>query len=209
MKKFLLMWIVFVMCFMTFGNCSAINFSKSAELGNMGQYGPYGITIEGASEINAEKNNRGKTTTYLKGIARFGKSLYFYFDFKKNLSKFGGKNFSDAVSVYVLEGGTRIYKLQNDQNLEMYLFFTETGAAGSYKVIGKHKNGKWVTYFDTFDVRREYIGRALGIYLSLYSIQGDTMIFKYTSHENKFGQGEFRFKWDDAAQWFGVEQIKY
>ena len=45
-------------------------------------------------------------------------------------------------------------------------------------------------------------------------MQGDTIIleFKHTDSTIKSERettGEFRFKWDDAAQWFSIEQVVY
>jgi len=42
-----------------------------------------------------------------------------------------------------------------------------------------------------------------------YFVRGDTLIIEYKSLSGDKKIGEFRFKWDEAAQWFSVEQIKY
>lgn len=42
--------------------------------------------------------------------------------------------------------------------------------------------------------------------------QNDTIIVTYKNYTDigkMINQGEFRFKWDEKAQWFSVEQVKY
>ena len=187
-----------------------MTFYKSVKLGDVGQSGPYGININGATTIKAtSEKNLGKTKTYMKGTAIFGKSLNFYFDFQNDVSKFGN-NESNAISIYALEGGTDIYQFQNDKNIEMYIFVTETGGGGSTKVVGQ-KEGKFFIYFDTYEVLSNYYGRSRDVYLSHHKLQGDTIIFdiqSYNSNLQKMAKvGELRFKWDEKANWFGVEKL--
>ena len=39
---------------------------------------------------------------------------------------------------------------------------------------------------------------------------GDTIVIEYVAgRRDTYRKGEFRFKWDEAAQWFSVEQVVY
>ena len=207
MKKFFSV-IVLAIIFLLAENCSAMTFSKSVKLGSVGQYGPYGVQISGATSIKSGSFNK-EYKTYMQGSAIFGKSLNFYFDFQNDISKFGS-NEANAISIYALEGATDIYQVQNDKNIEMYIFVTETGGGGSTKVVGQ-KDGKFFIYFDTNKVMQNYFGRARDVYLSHYKLQGDAIVFDITSYDANLKKtvkgGELRFKWDDKANWFSVEKL--
>ena len=155
---------------------------------------------------------------YSKGVAKFG-NLYFHFDAPAlnyvaksrsfedeqkifdDASRFGSGDFENTVPVYVFEGGTHIYPISGGGH-EFYLLATETGGGGSMKVIGE-RGGKWVKFFDTNDAKKNY-GVAYDFYIEDFHAADDTIIFVYKKwQEDNFC--ELRYKWDEAAQWFGVE----
>lgn len=169
------------------------------------------FTMEIAGYTNLEGD-------FSKGVAQFG-DLYFHFDapalrdrmplaktFAEEeeifayASRFGSRNFANTVPVYTFEGSTRIYPLKSDDGREFYLLVTETGGGGSIKVIGE-RNGKWVKYFDTADVRKKI---PHDFYLDNFYTAGDTIILDYKEWQ-KENHCALRYKWDEAAQWFGVE----
>ena len=85
------------------------------------------------------------------------------------------------------------------------------GPEADYLIIGKKSDGRFVKYIDTRDITRRYFGwDGTGVspivYLDMYT-QGNTLIVPYYHLRNNKSRREFRFKWDDKAQWFGVEQI--
>ena len=149
-------------------------------------------TLEIAGYTNLEGD-------FSKGVAQFG-DLYFHFDSFNESSRFGSRDFANTVPVYTFEGRTRIYPLKSDDGREFYLLETETGGGGSFKVIGE-RNGKWVKYFDTMDVRKQI---PPDFYLDNFYTAGDTIIFDYKESQ-KENHCALRYKWDEAAQWFGVE----
>ena len=174
---------------------------------------------------------------YEKGIARFGDgdaALYMHYDCSPNKSrqywdayapKFGDKDAKRTVSLWAGEGETvTIYTTKNDSNVTLYLLRGEGPIAGTtnYILHGRRSDGIFVKYFDLEDINIKYFGLQKNKYgttrgrLSPWyknlRCQGDTIIIDYERSHGRSGyvkEGEFRFKWDEAAQWFGVEQIIY
>ena len=172
---------------------------------------PFTLKIAGYTNLDGD---------FSKGVAQFG-NLYYHFDalalrdkmplaksFEEEekifayASRFGGRDFANTVPVYTFEGGTRIYPIKSDDAREFYMLVTETGGGGSIKVIGE-RDGKWVRYFDTQDLHKS---KQIGwdFYLQNFYTDGDTIIFIYEQGETRTIR-ELRYKWDEAAQWFGVE----
>ena len=188
MKKFFAL-AIFLMMFAA--QASAMNLTLRESVGSISQTStPNEIKIEGYTQLNGN---------FSKGVAAFN-DLYLHFDCSNETSRFGGKNFSDTVPVYVFEGLTKIFPVSGDDGREFYLLATETGGGGSFKVIGA-RDGKWVQYFNTSDMRKKLPRE---FYLEKFFAEGDTIIFLYKEWQ-KENFCELRYKWDAAAQWFGVE----
>lgn len=188
MKKFFALAIFFMMFV---AQASAMNLTLRESVGSISQTSkPNEIKIEGYTQLDGN---------FSKGVAAFN-DLYLHFDRSNETSRFGGKNFSDTVPVYVFEGLTKIFPVSGDDGREFYLLATETGGGGSFKVIGA-RDGKWVQYFDTSDMRKQLPRE---FYLEKFFAEGDTIIFLYKEWQ-KENFCELRYKWDAAAKWFGVE----
>lgn len=161
---------------------------------------PFTLKIEGYTRLDGD---------FSKGVAVFGEDLFFHFDCRKVMeetfdaaSSFGSSDSSNAVPVYVFEGRTQIYPISGGDGRNFYLLATETGGGSSLKVIGDH-GGSWVKYFDTLDMRKQI---PYDFYLEDFYADGDTIIFLYKEWQ-KENYCQLRYKWDEAAQWFGVEII--
>ena len=193
-----------------------MSFSQPVKIGSISYNGAPngGVEIIGATNIknySTVKNSR----YYGKGIARFGNSLYFYFNdeyFRQNfngygtaldkkVSRFGGTDVKNSVPIFTLEGGTQLYQIKNDGGIELYLAQNETGGGGSIKVFGTTREGKWVKYFDTNDARKNF-GIPNRSYLKKYFIYDDVIVIQYGDSINT---GELRYQWDNVAQWFSVK----
>ncbi|MBR0260248.1 MAG: hypothetical protein IJQ85_00435 [Selenomonadaceae bacterium] len=173
---------------------------------------PFELKIEGYTKLDGN---------FSKGVAIFNGNLYFHFDAPslkekmpqaKNFaeeqkifdmaSRFGSSDFSNTVPVFVFEGMTKIYPMSSDDGRKFYLLATETGGGGSMKVIGD-RNGTWVKYFDTLDMRKQMPQE---FYLENFYAEGDTIIFLYKQWQQE-NFCELRYKWNENNQWFGVELI--
>ena len=197
MKKFFAA-IIFILMFAA--QASAMNLTLYDSVGSVSLLPrQFELQIDGYTALDGN---------FSKGIALFGEDLYFHFDCslaEENFdaaSRFGSKDFENAVPVYVFEGMTKIYPIIGDDGRNFYLLATETGGGNSMKVIGEN-GGKWVKYFDTLDMRKK-INR--DYYIDDFYTKGDTIIFLYKQWQ-KENYCELRYKWDAAAQWFGVEII--
>lgn len=144
----------------------------------------------------------------------------------KNGVKFGGKISEQLISFnqQIFETACSIERISTDKNLTLYmLIYSPAAGSQNYILIGRRSDGVWVKYFDMEDINGKYFGlskndygttmgnRCLIIY-EKYRCQDDTIIISYKRSHGRSGyvkEGEFRFRWDTAAQWFGVEQVIY
>ena len=162
---------------------------------------------------------------YEKGIARFGNgedALYFHYDAKNSrftemVIRFGSQDIKNTIedSVGI---PTIIWKIKTNTGRIFYML--EHGDAAGFgaqrTLIGKNEKGTFVKYFNTYKIKDTYLGernhRGIGDEWNKFYFQKDTIIIRYGKYGrvNRFNaMGEFRFKWDEKAQWFGVEHIKY
>ena len=234
MKKIL---VVTLMLVMTASNCLAMTFSQPVEIGRTYGDPNGGIYIKGATENNGElyQNPRIKNNTevYKKGIARFGEgitAIYFHYNFDyvkqgydafvNNGAKFGGKDPSNTVALVIEEGWScNISRIPNDKGKTLYLLFHQGCVAGNetYIIFDVKSDGKFIKMIDTRSVVEKYLGankmHMRGVYLDKLYCKDDTIIIPYNDYNKEtrrtFKAGEFRFKWDESAQWFGVEHIIY
>ena len=194
MKKFFAL-VIFFLAFAV--QVSAMNLTLHESVGAISQTSANEIKITGYTRL---------VGNFSKGVAVFADKLYLHFDSSRAedfdaASRFGGENFSNTVPVYVLEGATKIYPIDGGDR-EFYLLATETGGGGSFKLLGA-RGGKWVKYFDTSDARKIF---PHDFYLENFYAAGDTITFRYKQWQTE-NYCELRYKWDAAANWFGVEVI--
>lgn len=204
---------------MVMGGAEAMRFSQPVEIGSIGyaHRSPWnGVFVHGASLNNGrivkEKNTTSKTPYYDLGIARFGNgddALYCRYDFPSKM-EFGGK---DSFILSSDIGMKIIHKVESDSGLTLYILFENWYQSWHTLVIGRNEFGKWATYIDTNKFYGIYFPRPSDYHDTIvrynkgFYCEGDTLIIPYGSRNN--GDGEFRFKWDDSAQWFGIEQVVY
>ena len=207
MKKIFALTIVLLM---TAAQASAMSLAIHDKIGHITLGNNFTLQISGYTSLDGDLS---------RGVATFG-DLYFHFDallIKEKMpltktveeeqfifdmaSRFGGGDIANTVPVFVFEGGTDIFPINGDDGHEFYLLKTETGGGESSTVIGE-RNGKWVKYFNTIDVKRQL--KRWDFYLQRYYVEGDTIICEY-EQENTQRRYEIRYKWDEVAQWFGVE----
>ena len=225
MKKF---FGLLILLLMIAPNCFAMTFSQPVKIGE--------VTLPpmGYFEIDECSYHDGVLCTekeyahlkmYERGIARFGTgedALYFHYNAKQivnkyePLSKFGSQDIKNAIQI-VPGISTVIKMIKTNSGITFYLLIhgNAAGFGVNSTLIGKRKDGTFVKYFDTEEIKEKYFESARSvtdeedkIYLKENEIiigygQYDMKKYKYVH------SGEFRFKWDEAAQWFGVEQVVY
>ena len=207
----------------------AMNMSSMNKVGEVFRLPDCGIVINIAlSNHGKQLMNNGKEwkvnggkTVWESGIASFGNTdhpLYLTY----NTGVAGGKTyFSDLnktkrILQYVAVR-TDIYTVKNDNNIVLYfLEAVEQYNWGPHRYIlcGYRQDGKFVVYFDTNDIIKNYdISNGDNKYLSLKPISnGNSIKIVYNVHHNRrdnTNDGELIFKWDESAQWFSVDHVIY
>ena len=183
---------------------------------------------------NGELDNKS-IKIYEKGLAVFKSGeneendLYARYDYcltnnkynwKEHLIEFGNKNSNLILKSNLgtaMDTLITIYQIKNNNNITLWLIFEKGPSEGksNFVLLGALKSGKWVKYFDTREITKRFFGEKLGIintpcYKTLYC-KGDTLTIDYNIYKLDKGfikAGEFKFKWDEKAQWFGVDQVK-
>ena len=226
MKKIFVLGVVLSVLFVA-QSAFAMTFSQPVNVGNISIaiQRSIGYTITGASSNDGTRYTKAasycKDYGYDKGMAIFGEgsdALYVHYDYEKSISsrgkdaeKFGDKNPSNAISIDVRHAGDGIMRIRTDEGITFYAI--DFGYKyGTFYIIGKRKDGKWVKYIDSHVIDEKYLGKNLywsdAPNYNGVSRQGDTIVVSYKILKSNT-PGEFRFKWDEAAQWFGVEQVVY
>ena len=110
-----------------------------------------------------------------------------------------------------------IFSIDNEVGIKLYAIY-HIYCVTDLKIIGTQKNGKWVVYIDSKKLSDKYFGgkdaykEDGGIIYDRPICRDNSIVVTYRRWHWKGmsePEGEFRFKWDDSAQWFGVEQIVY
>lgn len=224
-----------VMFMMIASNCFAMTFSQPVEVGSIsvGLQSPMGgFFIKNASYNDGNyytKLKKDNKISYGKGIAVFGEgkdALYVHYDYDKNggnflsfqstSTKFGDKDVSNTVDIAVGYSGT-IHQIKSDSGITFYSI--QYGYKySSFYIIGKRQDGKWIKYIDSHNVEKMYykgeVENFLGYwekphYTNKVICNGDMITMPYDWLGKEKIKGEFRFKWDTAAQWFSVEHVVY
>ncbi|MBR3747159.1 MAG: hypothetical protein IKN27_09395, partial [Selenomonadaceae bacterium] len=173
---------------------------------------------------------------YGKGVARCGNgidALYAHYDAYniRNDDKihFGDKNIKNTIPIRAFIFGEEIFKIDTDSGITFYLIHTSYDLPDEnwWTLIGRRKDGVWIKYFESDAVTEKYFGKSArgghgnvwdgtSICCNDFKIVGNTITIEYSRYHRNAGKrgqfikaGEFRFKWDEAAQWFGVEQVVY
>lgn len=237
-SKFLktLLLALLVLPFLFIENVSAMTFSNPKELGNIILSPPGWFEVEGAiSNIGQPYTNQKFIKSYNfkkgqipynKGVAAFGNGdecIYFHYDSRNGFSKsetgydivsrLGSKEIKNTVSVGI-GIPTKLSVIRTNSDILIYLLANQdvSGLTGpTHMVIGKRPDGSYVEYFNTRLLKRKYFSQPRDFHFAeQIIINKDTIIIPYKnlSDRNK-PKGEFRFKWDDKAQWFGVEKVVY
>lgn len=216
--------------------CSAMQFSQPVEIGRIGGNPVGGFSIDGADYNNGSlyrdqfKGVWG--TLYEKGIARYGeegKSLWVHYDCSHERERgykeayapfFGNREGNIGANLMAGEGDcVKINVLKNDGGITLFFVACNGCVVGTehYVMMGYGKDGKFVKYLDVGEVAEKYLGKGSfcmkGCFLRKYYCRGNTIVVEYVdpkiSKNYQTPVGEFRFKWNDKAQWFGAEHIVY
>ena len=191
----------------------------------------YKRTYNGKTTVYDGKNGKAR---YGKGVARWGNgtdALFAHYNYYSKDSNvyFGGNDVKNTIPINSMIFGEEIYKISTNEGITFYMIHTSYDLPDEtwWTLIGRRKDGVWIKYFDSDSVTEKYFGKSaragyanvwngLSICCDDFRVKGDTIVIEYSRYHKNSGQrgnlvkeGEFRFKWDDVAQWFGIEQIIY
>lgn len=216
MRKIILITIMLIISVPEF--CFAMHFYQSERLGTFyfNQIG-HGFMMKGETINIGDKytkirgnNSRG----YGKGIATFGygkDALYVAYNaYTGNLdANFGNKQMTSYVPINDMTFKT-IYCIKSDSGMTLYPIVRGHSYV-DLTIIGKRQDGTFVKYIESERITSSYFGmRTFPNYeYDKVRIFGDTIIVPYCINKDIKIRGEFRFKWNEKAQWFGVEKVDY
>lgn len=224
MKKFVLLAVMIIGCIIYSGTVLAMQFYQMEEIGSIGvSQRNGGIRIENSIYNSGKyfnKYDKNNTTSYDKGFAKFGKgdeALYIYYNsYQKEPSRMrvGTEDVNNTIVMNM--HWDSLFRVKASNGKVFYCINFAYGPDSQWCIVGCHSNGKFVKYIDTEEISKRYFGittTQTGAPFVIYNklrCDGDTIFIEYTSaHRDEGIKGEFRFKWDEAAQWFSVEQVAY
>lgn len=214
MRKIILLTMMVMLLIPEF--CFAMHFYKSEKLGTFyfNQAG-HGFIMEGETSNIGDKYTKfrgNKTLGYGKGIAAFGygqNTLYVKYNaYTENLdANFGNKQMNSYVPINDVTFKT-IYCIKSDSGITLYPIVRGHSYV-DLTIIGKRQDGTFVKYIDGERITNAYFGMNTfpNYEYDKARISGDTIIVPYCIDGVSKIRGEFRFKWNDKAQWFGVEKV--
>ena len=199
-----------------------MQFSQPVKVGSVSDSGIVGggYNFEGAvSNTGTKKNNE-----YYNGIVAFGKGddlIYLHYNNKnfnaKDLKRhYGGKNFNNTF-LFTQAYCCDFTQIKTNKGVTLYMIYeTQFDVRGNkYTLLGRKSDGTFVKYFDTWDISEQYFGKGRKMptdaFYDNWYCKSDTIVIEYEkfTRPGKIKVGEFRFKWDEKAQWFSVEHVKY
>ena len=230
MKKIFILSVVMFLAISS--NCFAMKFSQPIKVGKINYANMGGFIFHQVSKndgVLVNEKYAAKRQTYDHGVARFSEgidALYLHYDaYKANVkgrkvniisygfAKFGSNDINNTVNINIM--GPEIFKITSNEGITLYSINDsyDLREEFTYTLIGKRKNGKWVKYFNTNDIVEKYFGKS-GYWLKNFIVHDDVISIYYElysngDYRNIVSSGELRFKWDDKAQWFGIEQVVY
>ena len=214
--KWAIVMVLYLLCLSS--GCFAMSFSQPTTVGKIFVTPSSGTVIRGASYNSGQPIDRFQgEKTYRNGLAAWGNGdTALFFHYGSYPPKFGSKNINNAYPVKTWVD-CEIIKIGTDSNISLYML-RNSGSDISvidFTLLGRRNDGVWVKYFDTNTLIENYFGanlnRKIRPIFSKFDVRNDTisMSYGYYSNGGVSRTGEFRFKWDDKAQWFSVEQVVY
>lgn len=188
--------------------CLAMSFNQPERIGNIGlptQAPFHGFVVDGADENDGAPLDEKYATTYKSGVARFG-DLFCRYKFDDTL-EFGGLDQYVAST----DGHEKyISKISSDEDLDLYLIY-DSYKWSAYVILGRRSDGSWTRFIDTAEIN-SYYGFGENFWEHPHYLEaktdGDTIVMPYDWLGSDI-KGEFRFKWNDSAQWFSVDNIVF
>ena len=197
----------------------AMTFSQPERIGGAVRWSERGgfYILGESSGNNVERNYSAASKNFAKGIAQFGggaDKIFEHYDADKDKNvRVGDKDEKNTIILEAIKN-LSLHKVENDGEIRLYMIRKGNDAheEDGYIVFARRKDGRFVKYFDTDDIRTKNFADGSNIAFGEIKFEGDTIKIVYERRAENYTYvkiGEFRFKWDDAAQWFGIEKVNY
>lgn len=170
-----------------------------------------------SKEVNVKKDaitlGKGKTAMVFKYVLESVGGI----QYRKIKSIFSGNGnvFPDETNGYISPNHF-VYQINGENGIVAYVDIEQGPAMepNDLCVRGLWKDGKAVNYItDVYQFAKGIKNASFAFKYKAVRVMNDTICVPY-SLGAEFGEkhirdGEFRFKWDDKAYWFGIEDIVY
>ncbi len=204
--------------------CAAMQFQQPVFIGSIaGIYagGPHPVKTWKISKEVVVKNKamtmgKGKTALIFKykdTPTTYDNSKY------RNITSIvsgNGNVFPDKTNGHIWPNHT-VYQINGENGIVAYVDIEPCGAIDpdGMCIRGLWKDGKAVTYVgDVYQFAKGIDDAHFFFKDKSIRVMNNTICVPYTLKSGEFSQkhirdGEFRFKWDDKAYWFGIEDVVY
>ena len=160
---------IFAMVCLSTNIAFAMSFSNPVKVGTIVAANIGGFAFRDGVFNTGSLAKNAKRGAYEKGIARFSEgsdALYFHYHtrtskrrYNDEVMRFGSQNINNTIKVPILFA--EVEKMTNDMGLTMYVIHDsyDLPEENSYTLIGLNKDGKWVKYFDSDSIAKQYFGK--------------------------------------------------
>ena len=190
----------------------------------------YQHNIPNGKKIIYDGSNQGGIR-YGKGVAYFGDgndALYAHYNGynirNDSFIHFGSNDIKNTIPISAFVFGEEIFKINTNAGITFYMIHTSYDLPDEtwWTLIGRRNDGVWLKYFESVKIIEQYFGKQGNVWdgksicCDKFKIVGDTIVIEYSLYHKNVDTrgelikiGEFRFKWDEEAQWFSVGNVQY
>lgn len=136
-------------------------------------------------------------------------SLYIFYKEQPPKILIGGRNIKNTVPFNFGVTTADLYRIKTDSQNAFFVFWGGMSSWSAYMVCGFQKNGTFVNFFDTDQIIKKYYPQNKTLVASYdkndLRVQGDTITIILHDYMRERNVAKACFKWDEKAQWFGIE----
>ena len=184
------------------GECYAMTFSQPVKIGKIFFVNLPGFKFKQASHndgVLSTSTRNVQKDIYDHGVARFGdggEAVYFHYKYRtfiankngqntisEGYTKFGSTDINNTVDIGILS--PELLKVKTDTGITLYVLEDDYDVAEDhgYIVFGKRADGKFVKYFNTYEIREKYFG-SRGCAIDKITFNSDTIVIPYSLRLN-------------------------
>lgn len=147
--------------------------------------------------------------SYLAVINDNQNSLYIFYEKQPPKILIGGLNKKNTIPFNFGVGTSDLYRIKTDSQNTFFVFRAGMSDWCAYMICGFQKDGTFVKFFDTDQIIKKYYPSNNTLVASYDKkdllVQGDTITIILHDSMRRINIAKACFKWDEKAQWFGIE----